>query len=92
MWIPPSTFTFPLLDCNAKRGLKFKHHWLNAYSWLAYSEKCQGAFCKYCVVFSRTGGVGNQKLGTLVLDAFKNYKKAIEVCTFINKYIVHSNV
>ncbi|XP_060858110.1 zinc finger MYM-type protein 1-like isoform X1 [Metopolophium dirhodum] len=79
VWIPPATFPFPLLDCNAKRGLKFKHHWLNAYKWLAYSEKYQGAFCKYCVVFSTNGGIGGQKLGTLVLEAFTNYKKAIEV-------------
>lgn len=87
VWIPPATFPFPLLDCNAKRGLKFKHHWLNAYKWLAYSEKYQGAFCKYCVVFSTNGGIGGQKLGTLVLEAFTNYKKAIEVCIFINKFI-----
>ncbi|XP_060846074.1 zinc finger MYM-type protein 1-like [Rhopalosiphum padi] len=76
VWIPPATY--PLLDCNAKRGLKFKHHWLNAHNWLAYSEKYQGAFCKFCVVFSKVGGVGGQKLGTLVVEAFTNYKKATE--------------
>ncbi|XP_025412361.1 uncharacterized protein LOC112684865 isoform X2 [Sipha flava] len=79
VWIPPATYTYPLLDCNAKRGLKFKHHWLNAHNWLAYSEKYQGAFCKFCVVFSKVGGVGGQKLGTLVVEAFTNYKKATEV-------------
>lgn len=87
VWIPPATYTYPLLDCNAKRGLKFKHHWLNAHNWLAYSEKYQGAFCKFCVVFSKVGGVGGQKLGTLVVEAFTNYKKATEVCIFINLFI-----
>ena len=87
LWIPPATFIFPILDFNAKRGLKFQHHWLNTYNWLAYSEKYQGAFCKYCVAFSRIGGVGGQKLGTLVLEAFTNYKKATDVCIFIKKFI-----
>ena len=79
--------TYPLLDCNAKRGLKFKHYWLNAYNWLAYFEKYQGAFCKFCVVFSTVGGVGGQKLGTLAMETFTNYIKAIEVCIFINLFI-----
>lgn len=61
VWIPPATFTFPLLDCNAKRSLKLK-------------EKFQSALCKYCVVFSRTCGAGNQILGTLVSHAFKPTK------------------
>lgn len=57
---------------------------------IAYSEKFQSAFHKYYVVFSRTNG--NQKLSTLVLDTFKNYKKTTKVCIFINKFIVNSNL
>lgn len=60
--------------------------------WMFIAEIFQGAFCKYCVVFSWTGGNGNQILCILKLDTFKNYKRAIEICTYINRFIVNSNL
>lgn len=53
------------------------------WNWLAYSEKYDGAYCKYCVLFAGEGGVvGKQNFGNLVKKLkkpFKNWKDAIEV-------------
>jgi len=57
---------------------------LKAYPWLSYSEKFEGAFCKYCVVFAFAGGIGSQRLYSLVLTAFQNWKKATEVLIYRN--------
>jgi hypothetical protein len=38
-----------------------------------------GAFCKHCVVFAKTGGIGNQSLKYLVSEVFDSWKKAKEV-------------
>ncbi|XP_060862570.1 zinc finger MYM-type protein 1-like [Metopolophium dirhodum] len=37
-----------------------------------------GAFCKFCLVFATTGGVGQQQLGALTNKAFTNWKNAKE--------------
>jgi len=50
------------------------------FKWLAYSETRQGGFCKVRLVFSRTGGIGCQKLHTLVIKPMDSFKKALEVC------------
>lgn len=76
---------FPLLNNNAKRNIKFQQRWLDKFNWLSYSEKQEGAFCKYCVVFVKSGGKGSQALGSLVTHAFQNWKKALEVNKLINK-------
>ncbi|XP_060855231.1 zinc finger MYM-type protein 1-like [Metopolophium dirhodum] len=78
-WIPPVSYSFPILEPNKERKLKFQHHWLTSYSWLLYSEIKSGAFCRFCVVFAKCGGVGNQKLGFLSSEPFNNWKKAKEV-------------
>jgi len=52
---------------------------LKAYPWLSYSEEFEGGFCKHCVVFAFAGGIGSQRLGSLVLTPFQNWKKATEV-------------
>ncbi|KAL4144132.1 hypothetical protein QTP88_006359 [Uroleucon formosanum] len=69
----------PILEPNKERKLQFQHHWLTSYSWLLYSEIKSGAFCRFCVVFAKCGGVGNQKLGFLSIEPFNNWKKAKEV-------------
>lgn len=46
---------------------------------MVYSELKNGAFCKFCLVFATTGGVGQQKLGALTNKAFTNWKNAKEV-------------
>lgn len=79
LWVPPNTYNFPLLEINKKRGLKFQHKWLQSFSWLCYSEKFNGAFCKYCVLFASRGGIGSQPLGFFVIKPFQNWKKSIEV-------------
>lgn len=79
LWVPDENYPFPLLEKNLKRGLRFQQKWLKEFNWLAYSNEKNGTFCKYCVVFARSGGVGNQPLGNLVTVAFNNWKKAKEV-------------
>lgn len=53
------------------------------FNWLAYSETRQGGFCKVCLIFSKTGGTGCQKLYTLVIKPLDIFKKALEVCLYI---------
>lgn len=77
------TFEFPLNQKNKKRGLKFQYKWLLQFNWLAYSKIKNGAYCKFCVVFSKCGGIGNQPLNKLVLEAFDAWKKALEVIQYL---------
>ncbi|XP_060845763.1 zinc finger MYM-type protein 1-like [Rhopalosiphum padi] len=78
VWLPLPIFEFPLNQKNKKRGLKFQYKWLLQFNWLAYSKIKNGAYCKFCVVFSKCGGIGNQPLNKLVLEAFDAWKKALE--------------
>lgn len=64
---------------NKKRKLKFQLSWLNLFPWLTYSKIKQGGYCRYCVVFSKYGGVGNQPLGQLVIEPLTNFKDALQV-------------
>jgi len=59
-WVPPVSYTFPeYLEGKQKR--RFLHKYLAQFSWLAYSQKHEGAYCKFCVVFAFSGGgVGQQ--------------------------------
>jgi len=42
------------------------------FPWLAYSEVNNGAYCKYCVTFTKNeADVNNQKLGAFVLKKKK---------------------
>ncbi|KAH8036785.1 hypothetical protein HPB51_005653 [Rhipicephalus microplus] len=74
---PPANYDYP---ATGKRNLKFQPHWVDRYPWLVYSEKLQGALCKYCVVFaSECAGKGeHQRLGCFVTKEFTNYKKAMD--------------
>ncbi|XP_050500964.1 52 kDa repressor of the inhibitor of the protein kinase-like [Diabrotica virgifera virgifera] len=76
IWTPPDGYSFP---ASGPRNLKFQRSWLLTYSWLAYSEREDGAFCKCCVLFcARAGGVGRQTLGQLVTNPLRNWKKALD--------------
>lgn len=76
IWIPPSNYEFPASE---QRNLKFQCAWLQKYTWLAYSGKEDGAFCKCCVLFGvREGGANKKILGQLVLIPFRNWKNALE--------------
>lgn len=80
LWQPSSTYKFPILEKFQKRKLKFQFSWLNRYPWLVYSEKEEGAFCRFCFLFSKHGaGVNSQELGALVKHKFTNWVKAQEV-------------
>ncbi|KAL4099002.1 hypothetical protein QTP88_023505 [Uroleucon formosanum] len=91
LWSPQANYLFPLLNNNnAKRNIKFQQRWLDKFNWLSYSEKLEGAFCKYCVVFAKSGGKGSQALGSLVTHAFQNWKKALEVFEKHSKHEYHT--
>jgi len=85
IWHPSRNYVFPLLEKNKLRGLKCQFKWLDQYAWLAYSEDVAGLFCKYCVVFARTGGMQAKLLGQLVLNCFNSYAKATAV-NFLNSW------
>jgi hypothetical protein len=78
VWIPDAAFRFPV---EPKRRLKFQLKWFDRFTWVAYSQHLQGAFCKLCVLFGGiTGGKGgHQALGALVCKPFNRWKDAIEV-------------
>lgn len=38
-----------------------------------------GAFCKFCAVFAKSGGVNNQPLGQLAVRALDEWKNAKQV-------------
>lgn len=80
IWIPSDSYAFPVTISGAKeKKLKFQYSWLSKWKWLAYSKIENGAYCKYCVVFSKTGaGVNFQSLGALAKKKFDNWRKAIE--------------
>ncbi|KAL4127017.1 hypothetical protein QTP88_011215 [Uroleucon formosanum] len=90
LWSPQANYLFPLLNNNAKRNIKFQQRWLDKFNWLSYSEKLEGAFCKYCVVFAKSGGKGSQALGSRVKHAFQNWKKALEVFEKHSKHEYHT--
>lgn len=76
VWYPDDKFVFPV---SGKRNLKFQYSWFGRWKWLVYSKRFDGAFCKFCVLFSANyGGVGHQPLGKLAKTAFSNWKDAIE--------------
>ncbi|KAH8018686.1 hypothetical protein HPB51_010513 [Rhipicephalus microplus] len=73
-WTPPANYDYP---ATRKRNLKFQPYWVDRYPWLVYSEKLQGALCKYCVVFaSKCAGKGeHQRLGCFVTKEFTKTRK-----------------
>lgn len=79
-WSPDENYKFPITK-NLKKNLKFQLGWIKRFPWVVYSKIGeQGAVCKNCAIFGREfGGKGShQKLNTLVIKPFNNWKKAIE--------------
>lgn len=59
--------------------MKFQFSWFSKFTWLAYSIKFDGAFCKVCVAFAKNeAGINSQPLGALVKKPFRNWKHATE--------------
>ncbi|KAJ8909918.1 hypothetical protein NQ315_017222 [Exocentrus adspersus] len=87
LWVPPSTYTFPLLDKynDQKVKLRFQHKWLIEFNWLSYSAKEKGAFCKFCVFFATTGGVNSQTLGAFIFNSHQSTQFHKEsICAYEN--------
>ncbi|KAL4122845.1 hypothetical protein QTP88_015112 [Uroleucon formosanum] len=79
-WSPDKNYKFPITT-HLKKNLKFQLGWIKRFPWVVYSRIGeQGTVCKYCAIFGREfGGKGShQKLNTLVVKPFNNWKKAIE--------------
>lgn len=68
-------YPFSLHKKNNKEGKRYLNRsYFEKYSWLMYSNKKRGLFCKYCVLFADKGG----KCNSTVLQKF--------VATPLNKY------
>lgn len=77
-WMPPVNYKFPVI-AEGKKNRSFQKKWFESYPWLVYSDILNGGLCKVCILHgSREGGTNNVKLGKLVLEPLKLYKKAIE--------------
>lgn len=77
-FVPPESFIFPI---SIHRNLKIQRSWLYQFTWLAYSQSTDGAFCQNCVLFGpQECGVGRSKIApqSLVCRTFKNWKKTID--------------
>jgi len=74
----PSGFSFPYVTVSAQNR-SFQKQWLNEFTWLAYTNLYNGAFCKCCVVFApQTVSRSAKPPGSLVSGPHCNYKKAKE--------------
>jgi len=77
-WSPLSGFSFPYVTVGVQNR-SFQRQCLNEFTWLAYSDIYNGAFCKWCVVFApQTVSRSVKPPGSLVSGPHCNYKKAKE--------------
>jgi len=76
-WSLPSGFSFPYVTVGAQNR-SFQKQVLNEFTWLAYSDIYNGAFCKWCFVFAPQTDSGAKPPGSLVSGPHCNYKKAKE--------------
>ena len=68
IWKPSSAYNFPV-TLEGKEGnrkeKKFLPKWLTEYTWLAYSELYDGAFCLPCILFGADTGHNSKRLERL---------------------------
>lgn len=78
-WEPNEGFIFPPTIIGKGKKLRFQRSWLKQFEWLLYSKLQDGAFCKYCSLFSPSGA-GQQSLpvGRLVHEKHDDWKHALE--------------
>ena len=77
-WSPTSGFSFPYVTVGAQNR-SFQKQWINEFTWLAYSNIYNGAFCKWCIVFApQTVSRSTKPPGSLVSGPHCKYKKAKE--------------
>jgi len=78
-WSTPSGFSFPYVMVGAQTR-NFQKQWLNEFTWLAYSNIYNGAFWKWCVVFTpQTVSRSAKPPGSLVSGLHCNYKKQMNI-------------
>jgi len=87
-WVPDELYAFP---ASGKRQLKFQRRWLFEFPWLAYSQKCDGAFCRFCFFFApeEVGKGRNVKAKTFVTTPFNRWKDAKEQFRYHQKLDYH---
>lgn len=74
--VPPKSFTFPE---SGSRNLRFQHSWLSRWTWLAYSESTDGAFCSVCIFYANSAEPNKNRANlNLVKQPFKKWKDAVE--------------
>ncbi|GBN74464.1 hypothetical protein AVEN_235918-1 [Araneus ventricosus] len=77
-WQPGIEYKF---SQSSKDDISFQSNWLNRFKWLVYSEKDEGAYCKFCVVFAPDLNVQQ----TFISKPHNKYRTAIE------EYLKHQN-
>lgn len=75
LFIPGRSAVFPV---STTRKLRFQYKWLESFTWLSYSSKLDGCFCKVCVIFGCYKEVSRNAPGKLCSVEFNTWKKAIE--------------
>ena len=84
----PSGFSFPYVTVGAQNR-SFQKQWLNEFTWFAYSNIYNGAFCNLCVVFApQTVSRSAKPPGSLVSGPHCNYKRQRSI-TIITKTHYH---
>lgn len=84
VWKPDKNYTFPVSSSGGEsskpKNRKFCYSWLEKHRWLTYSKIEDAAYCKYCAIFAphQVGSRSAQATGSLVIEGFKNWKKALE--------------
>ena len=74
VWKPGPDYCFPLNSL----GHRFQQKWLDQFSWLAYSDLLDGAFCLNCMLFGGESGHNASKLVYLYKSPFDKWSKAME--------------
>nr|CAH7736446.1 unnamed protein product [Callosobruchus chinensis] len=80
-FLPDEHFSFPYSvhrknDKDIKCYLSIKH--FNLFNWLTYSKSLNGLFCKFCVLFAKSGGLHKaSSLNKLVVSPLQKYSKLL---------------
>lgn len=70
--VPKKKYNFP-----KSRGRAFQPAWFNRFPWLCYSQKLDGAFCLYCVLFGCNFPGKNEKLKRIFTEPFSYWNDAV---------------
>lgn len=80
-FVPTVQFKFPYsVHCKNQKDVKcflsLKH--FNSFLWLTYSNSLGGLFCKFCVLFAKSGGIHKlTPLNKFVLNPVQKYSKLL---------------